>query len=500
MQNLINIFFARYPRKSLRLLEIIPPLIAIFLISMPFWGSIYFPLQLAYFIILFNMFWLYKSFNLAFCSFIAARKIKAAEGENWLAKASVLPHFDEMHHVVVIPTYQEPIEKLYETLENFKIQTFPVSRIFIFIAFEEREKEAKQKEKLLLQNYGEVFGGIYFTFHPDLPNEVKGKSSNQAFAARAAEKILIDEKGISIDYLTISSVDADCIYDRQFFSYLSHEFLTSKDKYFRFWQTANVNYNNFWKVPAFIRIISFFGSLWRAALLVQGWRLILNSTYSMSFKLLKEVGYWDTDVIPEDYRIFFKAYFLTKGRASVSPIFLKTSMDSPKSPTYGKTLMNKYHQERRWAWGIADDAIYLKWWFTVWEAPFFKKTYLVGNVLMDHILWPVNWYIITISANLIVILNPVFSRTSLGYMLPRLSGSILTACLLALLILIYVDFNMRSRRGSEASKFRQFIFPLEFVLMPVAGFFLSSLPALISHVQLIMGKRLEYKVTEKMHE
>ncbi len=176
---------------------------------------------------------------------------------------------------------------------------------------------------------------------------------------------------------------------------------------------------------------------------------------------------------------------------------MKTSMDSPKSSTYFRSLLNKYHQERRWSWGISDDAIYIKWWLIVKEAPFFKKTYLIWNVLLDHILWPVNWYIITISANLIVLLNPVFTRTSLGYSLPRMSGFILTLCLFALVVLIYVDFDMRSKKYAGTSKFRQFIFPLEFVLMPISGFFLSSLPALISHLQLILGKRLEYRVTEK---
>ena len=498
MNSLIDTFFSRYPRKSIRLLEILPPLLSLFLISMPFWGSIFFPVQLAYFIIFFDMYWLYKSLNLAVCSFIAARKIKEAENVDWLAKAEKLSNYSKMHHVVIIPTYQESIEKLCETLENFRMQTFPPKRLFVFVGFEEREKKATEKAKILEKEYGKEFGGLYFTFHPDLPNEIKGKSSNQAYAARVAEKILIEGKGISEEFLTVSSVDADCIFDRQFFAYLSHEFLMSAAPHLKFWQSANVNYNNFWKVPSFIRFIAFFGSLWRASLLVQGLRLIPNSTYSLSFKLLKEIDYWDTDVIPEDYRIFFKAFFLKNGQVSVDPIFLKTSMDSPKSQTYVKSLMNKYHQERRWSWGISDDAVYLKWWLTVREEPFFKKTYLVGNVLLDHILWPVNWYIITISANLIVILNPVFSRTSLGHSLPQLSGFILTLCLFALFVLIYVDFDLRSKRYAKASKFRQFIFPLEFVLMPVAGFFLSSLPALISHVQLIVGKRLEYKVTEKI--
>ncbi len=496
MHTLATKIFTRYPRKSIRLLEIIPPTFAIFLISMPFWGAIFFPTQLAYFIIFFNMYWLYKSGNLAICAFIASRKIKKAEKTDFLSKAKVLPNFSKLGHVVIIPTYQESLAKIKETIDSFREQTFPTERIYVFIAFEERETDAKEKAKMLALEYKNVFGGFYSTFHPDSPLEVKGKSSNQAYAGRCAEKILLDERKIDVNFLTVSSVDADAIFDQQFFAYLSYEFLRSPDPHRLFWQSANVTYNNFWQVPSFIRIISFFGSLWRISLLVQGLRLIPNSVYSLSFKLLKEINYWDTDVIPEDYRIFFKAFFATNGKVSVDPIFLKTSMDAPRSATYTKSLLNKYNQERRWSWGISDDAVYVKWWILAHEAPFWKKTYLVGNVLLDHILWPVNWYIITISANLIAFLNPVFTRTSLGYNLPRMSGFILTLCLFALFVLIYIDFDMRNKK-TKVSKFRQFIFPLEFVLMPISGFFLSSLPALISHVQLIIGKRLEYRVTEK---
>jgi hypothetical protein len=497
MQQIANKFFTRYPRKSHRLLEIIPPLSAIFLISMPFWGAVFFPAQLAYFIIIFDVYWLYNSVNLAICAFIAARKIKKAEKENWLEKASVLPNFAKMKHLVIVPTYQESIGKIRDTINSIATQTFSSRNIYIFVAFEERETDAKEKAAELSKTYLKIFGGFHSTFHPDTPNEVKGKSSNEAYAAQVADKIITEDKKIDQDFLTVSSVDADAIFDPQFFANLSYSFLTSKNPHYAFWQSANVTYNNFWQVPSFIRVISFFGSLWRISLLIQGLRLIPNSVYSLSFKLLKSIGYWDTDVIPEDYRIFFKAFFMTQGKVNVEPIFLKTSMDSPKSATYVKSLMNKYNQERRWSWGISDDAVYLKWWLTIQGIPFWKKTYLVANVLWDHILWPVNWYIITISANLIVFLNPVFTRTSLGYNLPRMSGFILTLCLLALFVLIYVDFNMRSRKVGDVSRFRQFIFPLEFVLMPISGFFLSSLPALISHIQLIIGKRLEYKVTEK---
>ncbi len=497
MQAMIDKFFTRYPRKTLRVLEIIPPLSAVFLISMPFWGSIFFPVQLAYFIIFFDVYWLYKSANLAFCAFVSSRKINAAEKENWLEKARGLPNFNKIGHIVVIPTYQESVEKISETIDSIARQTFSSKKIYVFLAFEEREIGAKEKSIELAKNYKKLFGGFYSTFHPDSPDEMRGKSSNQAYAGKYANKVLIEERKLPVDYLTISSVDADAIFDPQFFACLSYKFLTVKEPHLSFFQSANVTYNNFWQVPSFIRIIAFFGSLWRIALLVQGLKLIPNSVYSLSFKLLRDIGYWDTDVIPEDYRIFFKAFFASHGKVNVEPIFLKTSMDSPRSATYFKSLMNKYNQERRWSWGISDDAVYLRWWILSRDVPFFKKTYLLWSVLLDHILWPVNWYIITISANLIVFLNPVFTRTNLGYSLPRMSGFILTLCLFALFVLIYVDFDQRASQPKKVSRFRQFIFPLEFVLMPISGFFLSSLPALISHIQLIFGKKLEYRVTDK---
>lgn len=492
-----NYIFSKYPRKSVRLLEVILPLLSVTLITMPFWGSFVFPVLLAYFIIFFDVYWLYKSFNLLICLYISSKKIKNAEKTNWLKKIGDLPNSPKMSHVIIIPTYSEEIEKIKETIDGIKNQTFPLKRIYVFVAMEEREKEVHVKSKILEDSYKNIFGGLYFTFHPDLPGEVKGKSSNEAYAARKAYKILIEEKKLDINYMTVSSVDADSIFDPQYFSYLSYKFLTSDKPHLRFWQSATVYYSNFWKVPAFTRIISFFGSLWRTSLLVQGLRLIPNSTYSLSFKLLKEVGFWDTDVIPEDYRIFFKAFFKKEGKLEVEPIYLKTSMDAPLSPTYLKSLLNKYHQERRWSWGIADDAVYLKWYFTVKNVPFFKKTFILGNVLIDHILWPVNWYIITVSANVVAILNPVFTRTTLGYNLPRMSSYILTLCLISLLAMIFLDFNLRSSGKEKISKLRRFLFLPEFILMPLAGFFLSSFPALISHLQLIAGKRLEYKVTEK---
>lgn len=497
MTNFFAVLFARYPIKTKRSLEILPGLISWTLILSPFWGSFLFPFALAYFILFFDMYWLYKSISLTITAYIASKRIKETEREDWVKKAELLPNFEKTSHVVIIPNYKESTAKIRDTIASLAAQTFPSKRIYVVLAMEMREETAKERAEILTEEFRDVFGKIFATFHPDIDGEVKGKSSNQAFAGKQAYKDLVEGGNIDLDYSTISSVDADSIFDKQYFAYLSYKFLTDQKPYNKFWQSANVNYNNFWAVPAPIRVISFFGSLWRTAQLIQGDRLLVNSTYSLSFKMLKNIDFWDTDVIPEDYRILFKAFYRLKGNVWTEPIFLKTSMDAPLSSTYIKSLENKYNQERRWSWGVSDDALFIKWWLTVPGVPFIRKTIMLWNVLQDHFLWPVNWFIITIAANIIPLVNPIFSRTTLGYNLPRLAGFILTFCIFSLLSMIIIDYRNRPKHLSQSAA-RQFLFPLEFVLLPVVGFFLSALPALISHTQLMLGKRLEYKVTEKL--
>jgi len=63
--------------------------------------------------------------------------------------------------------------------------------------------------------------------------------------------------------------------------------------------------------------------------------------------------------------------------------------------------------------------------------------------------------------------------------------------------MIIIDYKNRPKHLSPSLR-RQLLFPLEFILMPIVGFFLSALPALISHTKLMFGKRLEYHVTEKV--
>lgn len=498
MTDFFQKLFTKYPNKSRRALEILPGLFAWTLILSPVWAAFLIPTLLAYFILFFDVYWFYKSFSLVVYAHLATNKIKQTEKVQWYENAQILPNFREIHHILIIPNYKETTAKLRTTLENLTKQKLPLAQLHVVLAVEQREGDyGVERAETLVREYKNIFGSIFATYHPDVIGEVKGKSSNEAYAGKVAYEKLFANKRLDMNYASVSSVDADSMFDPQYFPFITYHFLTHKRPHSVFWQSANVFYNNIWYVPAPTRIISFFGSLCRTALLVQGDRLITNSTYTLSFKLLHDIGYWDVDVIPEDYRIFFKAFFKTKGHVWVEPVYLKTSMDAALSSSYVASLKNKYQQERRWAWGVSDDPLFIKWWLTVPGLPFFRKTSMLYHVMLDHILWPVNWFIITIAANVIPLINPEYTRTSLGYSLPKIAGFLLTTCMIAIVAMMIIDYRNQPE-SKDVPLRKKLLFPLEFMLMPVVGFFLSALPALISHTQLMFGKRLEYKVTEKV--
>src|SRR5258708_4549525 len=116
MSAFFQTLFNRYPVKTRRVLEFIPGLISWTLILFPLWGAFLIPSILAYFIVLFDVYWLYRSFSLAILAWIASNRVRKAENENWLEKANKLDHFDKVSHIIVIPNFKERYEKLHHTL------------------------------------------------------------------------------------------------------------------------------------------------------------------------------------------------------------------------------------------------------------------------------------------------------------------------------------------------------------------------------------------------
>ncbi len=483
-----------------RFLEILPGLTSYSLIIFPVVGSFFSPLLVAYYILFFDLLWLYKSVTMTVAATISYFRIKASEQMDWLGELKAFGNdAKKVHHIVVIPTYKEPVKILERTLDALVKQDFPKKRLIVAVGGEAREAGVEKKLSHLKQKYQSRFGYFITTIHPDLPGEVKGKSSNNAWIIKQVVKRIVKPNKIPVDYTTVTSLDADVALHPKYFSYLAFKFLDDPERYLRFWQPGIMFYNNFWSIPAPSRVINTFSTIWQMALLSRPDRLVNFSTYSLSLKMLQEVGYWDVDVIPEDYRIFFKCFFYFEGKVEVIPIYLPAYADAAEAEGLWATLKNQYEQLKRWAWGVSDDPYVIKQFLKTHKVSFMNKAIRLLRIIEDHFLWPVNWFVITIGVNIILMINPYFSHTIIGYTLPKLSSFILSLTLIGLVVILIIDSKQRPRRPKWFPRWRAWLIPLEFVMMPVVGFFFNALPGLDAHTRLMLGKYLEYRVTEKVY-
>lgn len=482
-----------------RVFEITPPILSFILLSSPFWASFIAPVAIAYFIIFFDLYFFYRAATLGINSVRGYFKIRTTNRVDWFEKIknSSLP-WQKTRHIIIIPTYKEPREILARTLTFLAEQEFPTKQIDICLATEGREEGVLQKAEGLRAEFGEKFGNFWITQHILKNGEVAGKSSNLAYAAKQIKRF-IEVAGYDKNFITVTSCDADVSIHPKYIALLTYRFLSSDHPYNKFWQAAILFYNNIWRVPIFVRVVHTIYSIYGIAQLMSPGSSFNYSTYSTSWKLLEKSGFWDVDVVPEDWHLFFKAFFANNGQVELEPIYLPLYADAVEGKNYWESLKAQYIQNRRWAWGVTDLAYalsqFIKYRKRIPIAPFVAR---FTRATEQHVLWPVNWWIITLGAVLPPLLNPSFRFTSLGFNLPRIAGIILTFSAIFFLFVIVVDFLMKPPRPKYFKKRFLPLTIIQYILIPITSFVFSSLPGMDAHTRLLIGKRLEYKVTEKV--
>ncbi|OGF99680.1 hypothetical protein A2153_00480 [Candidatus Gottesmanbacteria bacterium RBG_16_38_7b] len=491
-------YFDLYPRQFQRLFEIIFPLITWLMITLPIWLSPFHPAVVAYFLLTFDVYFFYKSLTVTLYSTWSYLKLKRMSKINWLKLAKKHADFNNIYQAIIITNYKESVEKVTRTLEFLSGQDFPKKRLIIILAMEKREgTEAYRRAKILTEGFKNKFGFITATFHPRIENEVVGKASNSAFASKFLSKAVRKLK-INRDLVTVTSCDADSLIPPKYFSYLAYLFLNDRERYFHFYWSPVLLYSNFWEVSLPVRIQATISSIGRLAALARTDSLIQISTYSLSLRMLEDIGYWDTDIIPEDWHIFLQAFFTYGEKVKTLPIYLTITRDAVNNYGFLSTMRSRYEQEKRWAWGVTDIPYALYMSLTTPQIPILPKVLRLIHVGETHLFWPTSFFLLTLGAYVLQVINPVFSRTALGHNLPRLSGLILTITTVFLLVLIIIDAKSRPKRPASFSIAKTPLLLFQWILLPVVSFLLSSLPALEAHTRLLLGKRIEYKVTKKI--
>ncbi|MFC1959090.1 hypothetical protein ACFLYO_00115 [Chloroflexota bacterium] len=433
------------------------------------------------------------------------RRIKQWEGLDWqaeydrLAGPGSIPR-DQVHQIVLVPNYKEPIPVLCRTLDALAQQDGAATQMTIVLAMEGADPNALASAEQLQSQYRPQFAHVYFTIHPKgLPGEMQCKSANVAWAARWIKRKLVDEKGYDLDHMVITTMDADTIWHPAHFASLTTLFAVNPARHLRFWQAPIRYHSNIWDIPPVMALVHAYSGAWELAYLTApGWIALPMSSYSLSLRLLDRVGYWDGDVIADEWHMFIKSFFQRSGEVKLVRIYLPFSGEATTGDGFWDSIKNRYQQTLRHAWGSKEVGYTLARIIEHPEIQRRKGIRLLGRVAHDIILAGAGWVIMTLGPQFVFLLYPELYfaewKTPI-FVLMQVSMLIISVMGFAFWAL---DMRSRPPRPRPWSAKEVFLTALSFPLLPVLLLVLLALPAIQAQTLLLFGMPIQFRVTKKV--
>ena len=525
---------SRSGSRSERLFEILPAALTWLTFILMFLLSWIVPFWIAIFIILFDTYWLLKTIYLSFhlrATFVEMRRVEKID---WLQKlkeeggsryaadlasaatgtadgtGSVRGRaWGDIHHLVILPMYNEPYELVRESFMSLSKVHYPKDRLFVVLALEEAGgTKVRETGERIAEEFGEEFGRFMVTTHPrGLPGEIPGKGSNEAWAGREAKARIIDALHIPYDRVLVSVFDIDTQVLPEYFSRLAYVFLHAADRdgcdpLRAIYQPIPFLTNNIYEAPALARVVAFSMTFWQMMQQSRPERLTSFSSQSIPLQTLLDIGFWNRDIVSEDSRVFWQGYLRYHSDFRVEPLFFPVSMDANVAPTFWGTMKNVYKQQRRWAWGCENVPYMLEGFDKDPEIPKSKKRYWTFNTIEGFHSWATNSLIIFALGWLPLWLGGRHFGTSLlAYSLPHITRWIVTlsmvgiasSAILAIILLPKKPDGERVRIAEYAWYF------LQWALMPLTLIVFGAFPAIEAQTRLALGGkyRLGFWVTPK---
>ena len=113
-------------------------------------------------------------------------------------------------------------------------------------------------------------------------------------------------------------------------------------------------------------------------------------------------------------------------------------------------------------------------------------------------MWPSHWFLLTVGGLIPRLINPEYAHSQLGVWQSNLASAILGLCFPCLVLVIIADWRLRPEHPEGEDVIDVLVGWASFGLLPLVGLMLCALPALDAHTRLLFGRRLEYRVTEKV--
>jgi cellulose synthase/poly-beta-1,6-N-acetylglucosamine synthase-like glycosyltransferase len=489
-----------------RLFEAAPGLVTWILLLAPAWIPIIFQtpgaLAVAGAVLVFDVYWLFRSVTVVAGVYSTLWRMRRDMARDWLAvcrqdqKAGLTDPL-QYYHLSVIPTYTEPYHVLERTVRAIVEANYPPELKIVGIITRETDKAGWENVARLKEKFGSQLGGFHHIKDPLEPGIVVGKSAAMNWGGRWMVRVLTEE-GFNLDQVLITDLDSDYRVHPQYFAWLSAHHAREPLRDYVIWQPVPLFHNNYWQVPMAVRIMSASTSQWQMFLHSRPHRLVAFSSYTCSLEFVRRVGYWDKDVIPEDSRFYWKAFFTFGKRFSVKSVYLPIYGDSPNSRDYASTHMSQYNQIKRWAWGITDVPYVLARLFKHPEIPLSLRIRRFMNLFLNHINWIFLPMLLMFGASVPLWVSQDFSLTDLGQTLWSYSGILLSTTLSTVVFFLYFEILLQPPKPANWPLWKRAGVYVQYFAYPIVGLVLSVLPALEAHTRLLFGRYLEYRVTEKV--
>ena len=489
-----------------RFFEAAPGLITWILLLAPAWIPIVFhstgALFVASAVFVFDIYWVLRAVGVVTGVYGSYIRLRRDGAKDWLAlcreeaaKGGVDPL--QYFHLAVIPTYTEPYHVLERTVQAIVDTNYPDDRKMVGIITRETDKPGWENVARLKEKFGSRVRGFYHIKDPLEPGIVVGKSAAMNWGGRWMVRVLTDE-GYDLSKVLITDLDSDYQVHPQYFAWISWHHAREPLRDYVIWQPVPLFHNNIWQVPMAVRIMSASTSQWQMFLHSRPHRLVAFSSYTCSLDFVEKVGYWDKDVIPEDSRFYWKAFFTFGRKFSVRSVWLPIYGDSPQARDYASTHVSQYNQIKRWAWGITDVPYVMARFFKHPEIPFWLRFRRFMNLFLNHLNWIFLPVLLLFGFSVPIWVSTDFSLTDLGQTLWAISGVLLGITFSTVVFFLYVEIRMLPPMPSAWPRAKRALVYVQYFMYPMVGIVLSVLPALEAHTRLLFGRYLEYRVTEKV--
>ncbi len=438
--------------------------------------------------------------------------MKKNEARDWIGDLESLSpeeysipvsRWSDIHHLVVIPTYKESDHIIKNTLLSITNNDYPLEKIIVVLALEERAgKEAIDMAEAMKRDFGNSFFRFLITVHPeDIPGEIAGKSSNEAWGTKIVKDELIDPLGIPYENIVLTSLDSDTVVYPKYFSCLTYFYLTSDNPIRTSFQPIPLYINNIWEASPISRVFAFSSTFWHTINQERPEKLITFSSHSMSFQALVEIGYKQTNVVSEDSRVFWQCLLKFDGDYKAIPIHYPVSMDANAAPSFIKTAINVYKQKRRWAYGAENIPYFLFGFMKNKKMPLSKKFVFGFEVIEGQLTWATAPILIYLLGWLPIFLGRgEFSGMVASYSLPIMLSRVLTLAMFGLIGSAYLSILLLPPRPPHYGKFKFFILIIQWIVVPITMIFFSAFPALEAQTRLMLGKYMGFWPTPKFRQ